>query len=63
MEEEKLLPETLEKLIITMHDFQYAIREITPSAMRVANVIPIEIILILHFCHWFLHYLQKLQSP
>jgi transitional endoplasmic reticulum ATPase len=34
LEEEKLLPETLEKLIITMNDFQYAIREVTPSAMR-----------------------------
>jgi transitional endoplasmic reticulum ATPase len=43
LEEEKLLPETLEKLIITMNDFQYAIREITPSAMREIYVEPPEV--------------------
>ena len=43
LEEEKLLPETLEKLIITMNDFQYAIREITPSAMREVYVEPPEV--------------------
>ncbi|MGH9984052.1 MAG: CDC48 family AAA ATPase, partial [Nitrososphaeraceae archaeon] len=34
LEEEKVPPETLEKLVIKMNDFQNAIREITPSAMR-----------------------------
>ncbi len=43
LEEEKLLPETLEKLIITMNDFQYAIREVTPSAMREVYVEPPEV--------------------
>jgi transitional endoplasmic reticulum ATPase len=43
LEEEKLLPETLEKLIITMNDFQYAIREITPSALREVYVEPPEV--------------------
>ena len=43
LEEEKLLPETLDKLIITMNDFQYAIREVTPSAMREVYVEPPEV--------------------
>jgi transitional endoplasmic reticulum ATPase len=38
--DEKVPPETLEKLIINMNDFDYAIREITPSAMREVYVEP-----------------------
>lgn len=34
MEEEKLPPETLDKLIITQNDFDRAIKDVTPSAMR-----------------------------
>jgi transitional endoplasmic reticulum ATPase len=34
LEDEKIPPETLEKLIITMNDFENAIKEVTPSAMR-----------------------------
>ena len=34
LEDEKIPPETLEKLIITMNDFDNAIKEIMPSAMR-----------------------------
>src|ERR687897_738990 len=34
LEEEKVPPETLEMLVIDMNDFQDAIREITPTAMR-----------------------------
>jgi transitional endoplasmic reticulum ATPase len=34
LEDEKIPPETLEKLIITMSDFENAIKEVTPSAMR-----------------------------
>src|ERR1700739_2713329 len=34
LEEEKIPPETLEKLVITMNDFDNAIKEIMPSAMR-----------------------------
>jgi transitional endoplasmic reticulum ATPase len=34
LEEEKIRPETLEKLVITMNDFDNAIKEIMPSAMR-----------------------------
>jgi transitional endoplasmic reticulum ATPase len=34
MEEEKLPPETLEKLIITQNDFDQAIKDVMPSAMR-----------------------------
>src|SRR5918996_1383136 len=34
LEEEKVPPETLEMLVINMNDFQDAIREITPTAMR-----------------------------
>ncbi|AFU57173.1 AAA family ATPase, CDC48 subfamily [Candidatus Nitrososphaera gargensis Ga9.2] len=34
MEEDKLPPATLDKLIITQNDFDQAIRDVTPSAMR-----------------------------
>src|SRR5215469_12723327 len=34
LEEEKIRPETLEKLVITMNDFDNAIKDIMPSAMR-----------------------------
>lgn len=34
LEDEKLAPAVLNKLVVTMDDFQKAIREITPSAMR-----------------------------
>src|SRR5215467_6780963 len=34
LEEEKIRPETLEKLVITMNDFDNAIKEIMPSALR-----------------------------
>ncbi len=34
MEDEKLQPEVLNKLIVTMDDFQNAVKEIMPSAMR-----------------------------
>jgi transitional endoplasmic reticulum ATPase len=34
MEDEKLPPEVLNKLIVTMDDFQNAVKEIMPSAMR-----------------------------
>src|ERR687897_2047197 len=34
LEEEKIPPETLEKLIITMSDFENAVKEVMPSAMR-----------------------------
>ncbi|HEY6405125.1 MAG TPA: CDC48 family AAA ATPase, partial [Nitrososphaeraceae archaeon] len=34
LEDEKIPPETLEKLVITMSDFDNAIKEVTPSAMR-----------------------------
>jgi len=34
MEEEKLPPETLDKLIVNDEDFQKALREVTPSGMR-----------------------------
>ncbi|MPZ07932.1 MAG: AAA family ATPase, partial [Nitrososphaeraceae archaeon] len=40
LEDEKVPPETLEKLVINMSDFDYAIREITPSAMREVYVEP-----------------------
>ena len=40
MEDEKIPPETLEKLIITMSDFENAIKEVTPSAMRVVYLEP-----------------------
>src|SRR5919106_1420380 len=43
LEDEKLAPEVLDKLIITMNDFQYAIREVTPSAMREVYVEPPEV--------------------
>ena len=34
LEDEKIPPETLEKLVITMNDFDNAIKDIMPSAMR-----------------------------
>jgi transitional endoplasmic reticulum ATPase len=34
MEDEKLPPELLNKLVVTMNDFEEALKEITPSAMR-----------------------------
>jgi transitional endoplasmic reticulum ATPase len=34
LEDEKLAPETLEKLVITMNDFENAIRDVMPSALR-----------------------------
>ena len=34
LEDQKIPPETLEKLVITMNDFDNAIKEIMPSAMR-----------------------------
>ena len=34
LEDEKIPPETLEKLIITMSDFENALKEVMPSAMR-----------------------------
>ncbi len=34
LEDEKLPPETLDKLIITMNDFNQAIKDVMPSAMR-----------------------------
>ncbi len=34
LEEEKLQPEFLDKLKVTMADFEYALKDITPSAMR-----------------------------
>ena len=34
LEDEKIPPETLEKLVLTMNDFDNAIKEIMPSAMR-----------------------------
>jgi transitional endoplasmic reticulum ATPase len=40
LEDEKVPPETLEKLVINMNDFDYATREITPSAMREVYVEP-----------------------
>ncbi|MFL6315257.1 MAG: CDC48 family AAA ATPase [Nitrososphaeraceae archaeon] len=34
LEDDKLAPETLEKLVVTMNDFENAIRDVMPSAMR-----------------------------
>src|SRR5574341_2579332 len=34
LEEEKISPETLDKLVITMNDFDIAIKDVVPSAMR-----------------------------
>ena len=34
LEEEKIPPETLDKLVITMNDFEMAIKDVMPSAMR-----------------------------
>jgi transitional endoplasmic reticulum ATPase len=40
LEDEKIPPETLEKLVINMNDFDNATKEITPSAMREVYVEP-----------------------
>jgi transitional endoplasmic reticulum ATPase len=40
LEDEKLAPELLNKLVVTMADFQNAIREITPSALREVYIEP-----------------------
>ncbi|MGA7369027.1 MAG: CDC48 family AAA ATPase [Nitrososphaeraceae archaeon] len=40
LEDEKLAPELLNRLVVTMADFQNAMREITPSAMREVYVEP-----------------------
>jgi transitional endoplasmic reticulum ATPase len=34
LEDEKLAPETLDKLIVSNNDFENAIRDVMPSAMR-----------------------------
>jgi transitional endoplasmic reticulum ATPase len=34
LEDEKISPETLDKLFITMNDFEIAMKDVTPSAMR-----------------------------
>ncbi len=34
LEDEKISPETLDKLVITMNDFEIAIKDVMPSAMR-----------------------------
>jgi len=34
LEDEKLSPEVLNKLIVTMSDFENAVKEVMPSAMR-----------------------------
>jgi len=34
LEDEKISPETLDKLVITMNDFEIAMKDVTPSAMR-----------------------------
>jgi transitional endoplasmic reticulum ATPase len=34
LEDEKLAPEVLNKLVVTMSDFENAVKEVTPSAMR-----------------------------
>ena len=34
LEDEKISPETLDKLVITMNDFEMAIKDVMPSAMR-----------------------------
>jgi transitional endoplasmic reticulum ATPase len=34
LEDEKISPETLDKLVITMNDFEMAIKDVIPSAMR-----------------------------
>ena len=43
LEDEKLAPELLNKLVVTMADFQNAMREITPSAMREVYVEPADV--------------------
>ena len=40
LQEEKVSPETLQKLIIQKNDFENAIREIMPSALREVYVEP-----------------------
>jgi transitional endoplasmic reticulum ATPase len=40
LEDEKLAPELLNRLVVTMADFQNAIREITPSALREVYIEP-----------------------
>ena len=34
LEDEKLAPEVLNKLVVTMNDFENAVKEVMPSAMR-----------------------------
>jgi transitional endoplasmic reticulum ATPase len=34
LDDEKISPETLDKLVITMNDFEIAMKDVTPSAMR-----------------------------
>ena len=34
LSDEKISPETLDKLVITMNDFEIAIKDVMPSAMR-----------------------------
>ena len=41
LEEEKLGPETLEKLVITMSDFEGALKDVMPSAMREVYLNPL----------------------
>ena len=43
LEDEKVPPETLEKLVINKNDFDYDTREITPSAMRDVYVEPADV--------------------
>jgi transitional endoplasmic reticulum ATPase len=43
LQDEKVSPETLQKLIIEKNDFENAIREITPSALREVYVEPPEV--------------------
>lgn len=43
LEDEKLAPELLNKLVVTMADFQNAVREITPSAMREVYIEPSDV--------------------
>ena len=45
LEDEKLAPEVLNKLIITMSDFEHAIKDVTPSAMREVYLEPPDV-------HW-----------
>ena len=34
LEEENLVPEVLDKLVVIMNDFENAVKEVMPSAMR-----------------------------